>query len=175
MRFFCCLVLALGAHTGFADVGTRSVGLQSASGLQDKPAVATWNGVTWAAWLDTSDSRYFDTTRVVISRLAPNGTPLDQPGVALPLRASSALPPHLGVCGGQLWAMWPSDGLTIEVHLSIGSSGSVTEAKDVSDPAFAEPTVVACVLKQLKAVKFGPSPDGQPVEVTYPFVFQVAK
>jgi hypothetical protein len=31
------------------------------------------------------------------------------------------------------------------------------------------------VLKQLKAVKFGPSPDGQPVEVTYPFVFQVAK
>ncbi len=64
---------------------------------------------------------------------------------------------------------------TIEVHLSIGSSGSVTEAKDVSDPAFAEPTVVACVLKQLKAVKFGPSPDGQPVEVTYPFVFQVAK
>lgn len=64
---------------------------------------------------------------------------------------------------------------TIEVHLSIGATGAVSAVSDVSKTAFDDPTVVACVVKQLKAVKFGPSPDGQPVEVKYPFVFKVAK
>ncbi len=118
------LLVVLAGLTSFADVGTRSFGLQAASGLQDRPALTTWNGVTWAAWLDTSDARYFETTRVLVSRLSANGAPVDQPGVALPFRASSALPPRLAVCGGQLWAMWESEGLNISLApLTAGPSG----------------------------------------------------
>lgn len=81
---------------------------------------------------------------------------------------------QMSACYERALGKQPSLAGRIDVHLTIRADGSVAEASDVSATPFTDAAVVQCVLAQARAVTFGPSPDGQQVEVTYPFVFQVA-
>lgn len=60
------------------------------------------------------------------------------------------------------------------VRFVIDAEGAVTEAADVSTPAFPEPEVPDCITARVKTWRFPKPQGGGVVVVTYPFIFEPA-
>lgn len=77
--------------------------------------------------------------------------------------------PRMRYCYEKALATDPKLAGKVTVNFGIDKSGAVTDPK-ITDGTIADATMRACIVTAMKAISF-PAPDGGPVTVTYPLIF----